>query len=131
MKVIELMEADLDSTTRVLELMHHGKLTKHQAVELEAKLSNIKFFLTGNVFKTIRAKWVEDKNTSTLRLVASGLPGSWRSGTAAMTRGKIADWLREYGFKVARWPSHAKERVEDQFNGPQIYFWGEGTDEGK
>lgn len=71
-----------------------------------------------------------DKKFGTLRIIGTSLPTGWRSGPAAMSRLKIMRTLSSYGFKVAVWPSQARDRIDvfsleprERNNGPHIYFW--------
>jgi hypothetical protein len=71
-----------------------------------------------------------DKKIGTLRIPNSSLPAGWRSGSSAMTRHRILNFLKDHGYKVANWPSDAQERVDyfsktpqQRNNGPHIYFW--------
>lgn len=131
MKTDELLESGdaLKDFSKILLLMKHGKLSRERATELADRLQKTQFYVGGQMNrKPANLRWVEDKLTGTLRFVSADMPGSWRSGNAAVGRGKVIDTLGEYGFKVARFRHSAAERKTNHSqNGPHIFFWGEGT----
>ena len=128
MKVSQLLEGDLGELAETLLLVKHGKLSMEKAKELAASLRTFTF-LVGGEWRKVRLRWAEDKKTGTLKIVSSDVPGSWRSGPAAMSRSFVCSKLQQYGFDVARFARRAAKRVLEVTNGPHIYFWGPGTPE--
>ncbi len=130
MKAAELFEADLGDLQGILLLMKHGKLPRDRATQLSNRLKAVEFIVGGKA-KSARLRWVEDRKTDTLKFINADMPGSWRSGTAAMGRGRVIDMLGAYGFAACRFDIDAKKRRPSRLNGPHIYFWGPGTPEPK
>ncbi len=130
MKWCELLENELGDFGGVLLLMKHGKLSRDQAQQLAKRLKSIEFIVGGKI-KPANLRWVEDKKTDTLKFISADMPGSWRSGTAAMGRGRVIDMLNHYGFSVSRFASSAIKRQPERNNGPHIFFWGPGSPEPK
>jgi hypothetical protein len=127
MRVAELLESGgIDDLSQVLLLMKHGRLSKEQARELAAKLGAVSF-VVGNQLVPTNLRWAEDRYTNALKMNNDGMPGSWRSGTAAMGRARVAQALESAGFSTARDQKQAFERKARRYNGPHIYFWGPGT----
>lgn len=126
MKTAELFETSLTEFTEILALRKHGKLSKEDAEKLASELKSFTFHVGGkNVPANLR--WKEDKLTNTLKFVTADMPGTWRSGPSAVSRGAVIKLLREYGFSVARFQSDAARRENNIYNGPHIFFWGKGT----
>lgn len=127
-EIVQLSEGDtsLDALTQVLLLMKHGQLSKEKANELASSLRNIRFFV-GKKRVDTNISWSVDRFTNALKIQTASLPGSWRSGPAAMGRGSVVAMLQHYGFEVSRFPQNAFTRTETHGNGPHIYFWGPGT----
>lgn len=126
MKVHELFEDELEDMNRVLLLMKHGRLSKDKATELAKKLQEAKIWTRGR-FMPANLRWVEDKLSGTLKFISADIPGSWRSGTAAMSRHEIKKTLMDYGFMVGGFQAYAAMRKSSLVNDPHIFFWGPGT----
>jgi len=127
MKVTELLSEDeLGNLGQTLLLAKHNKMSRSEAAALAKRLQGWQF-LVSNMFTRANLRWAEDKKTGTLRFISSEMPGSWRSGPAAVGRGNLIDLLRKHGFGVARDAATAARRETKIDNGPYIYFWGPGT----
>lgn len=105
--------------------MKHGGLSKEKANELSTALRDIKF-VVGNRLVRTDLSWDIDRFTNALK-IRDRLPGSWKSGAAAVARWRLVTLLQHYGFEVSRFPRGAFTRTETEGNGPHIYFWGPGT----
>jgi hypothetical protein len=128
-KVGELLTeaSPLEDLVRTLLLVKHGGLSKEQAAELVKALDDVKMVVGGKQVD-VKLRWVEDTKTGTLKFVSSTIPGSWRSGTAAVGRARLRGLLRRHGFTVAPFASQAVKRQSSSVgNGPHIFFWGPGT----
>ena len=126
MKIAELFESTLEDLPEILLLMKHGKLDRAQATELASKLKAFDFYVDHGR-RVVALRWVEDKGTNALKFISAGMPGSWRSGAAAMSRFNVKKLLGDYGFKVAGFQSDAAKRLHTPGNAPHIFFWGKGT----
>lgn len=126
MKVQQLFENELGDLAAALLLVKHGKLTLAQAKELTAVLQNFTFIVS-NKPVSVRLRWTEDKRTGTLKFISADVPGAWRSGAGAASRGRVKSLLKSYGFKICGFQSDAIMRHEHAFNAPHIFFWGPGT----
>lgn len=129
MKTEELLEGELSDLAEVLLLVKHGDISKQQAEALAATLRKFEFFTKGKRH-ILRLRWVENRTTGTLQIVNADLPGSWRSGVAAVSRYTIITELMKNGFSVARFAANAINRIPSNTggsNGPHIFFWGPKT----
>ena len=126
MRCAELFEAGLEGFQEQLLLMKHGKLSGQQAAELASKLRAFDFYVTG-ARKVVTLRWAEDKKTGTLKMVLASMPGSWRSGPAAVSRWKVTELLQKHGFQTARMRTDASRRTPGVEISPDIFFWGPGT----
>lgn len=127
MKWSELFEGELDNFQEVLLLMKHGNLSREKAEALAKKLKEHTFFIRGKEHINARLRWVEDRLTGTLKFISADMPGSWRSGTAAMGRGVVRGILMMSGFRTAGFASQAIKREHSLQNAPHIFFWGPGS----
>lgn len=126
MRCSELFESELGDFQERLLLMKHGKLSNQQAAELFAKLKAFDFYVRRGRH-VVALRWVEDGATGTLKMVTASMPGTWRSGPAAVSRYRLVRTLRDYGFQTARLTVGAQSRQQDDDNSQNIYFWGPGT----
>ncbi len=119
-------EIELGQIPELGLLMKHGDLDYDRAVELFHRLKQTNFMVNRRLVPA-NLSWEEDRETGALRFVASKMPGSWRSGPAAVSRYQLTKMLKDYGFKTATMGYYAAKRQEHIHNGPHIYFWGPGT----
>lgn len=126
MKVAQLLEGDLGELASILLLVKHTGMSRSKAEELAKRLKEFKFYVA-HKYVPANLRWVEDQNTGTLKFISADMPGSWRSGAAALGRYQVIELLQNYGFSVARFALDAVKRRHLTNNGPHIFFWGSRT----
>lgn len=126
MKVRQLLEGELGELASTLLLVKHTGMPRTKAEELAQQLKEFKFLVGGKQVPA-NLRWVEDRNTGTLKFISADMPGTWRSGPAAVSRNRVIELLQNYGFSAARFALDAVKRRHLTNSGPHIFFWGSRT----